>query len=114
MIYFMRGHILKCFIKLWFKWKKENCIWRLPFVISDKGFGSLSLNDVKWTKTEKHYKNAGWHVFYCLEIDEKIRKFESFAHAEHNLEKYVSKKVKYFRWKRTIDRNWRWWITRRI
>ena len=74
-----------------FKWKKDNYIWRHPFVITDKGFDSLSLSNVRLTKKERHYKNAGWHVSYCFEINDIIRKFESFAHTEHNIDKYKDK-----------------------
>ncbi len=71
--------------------KKENCIWRHPFVISDKGFNTFSLSNVRLTGTEKEYQNAGWHVAYCFDIDDIIRKFESFAHTELNLETYKDK-----------------------
>ncbi len=74
-----------------FKWKKQNCIWRHPFVRSDKGFDSLSLSGVRLTRTVKQYKNAGWHVTFCFEIDDIIRKFESSAHTENNLDKYKDK-----------------------
>ena len=55
-----------------FKWKKENCIWRHPFVITDKGCKKLSFSNVRLTRTEKEYKNAGWHVTYCLDLSGSI------------------------------------------
>ena len=56
-----------------------------------KGLIVLTLGNVRLTKTEKQYKNAGWHVTYCFEIDDIITKFESSAHLENNLEKYKDK-----------------------
>ncbi len=74
-----------------FKWKKENCIWRHPFVITDKGCKKLSFNNVSLTRTEKTYNNSGWHVTYCIKIDYIIRKFESFTHTEYNTDKCKNK-----------------------
>jgi hypothetical protein len=50
------------FIKLCFQCKNENCIWRHPFVTSDKGFDDFSFSNVRLSKTEKQYKNAGWQL----------------------------------------------------
>ena len=74
-----------------FKWKKENCIWRHPFVITDRGCNNLSFSNVRLRRTEKTYNNSGWHVTYCFKIDDIIRKLESFAHTEYNLDKYKNK-----------------------
>ncbi len=72
--------------------EKENCIWRHPIVISDKGFESFSLSNIRLTKTEKQYRNAGWpQLPIVFEIDDIIRKFESFARTELYLEKYKDK-----------------------
>ena len=85
------AHIEMLLLNYGFKWKKENCIWRHPFVITDKGCKKLSFSNVRLTRTEKEYKNAGWHVTYCFEINDIIRKFESFAHTEYNIDKYKNK-----------------------
>jgi beta-1,4-mannosyl-glycoprotein beta-1,4-N-acetylglucosaminyltransferase len=85
------AHLEMLLLNYGFKWKKENYIWRHPFVISDKGFNSFSLSNVRLTRTTKQYKNAGWHVSYCFEIDDIIRKFESSAHTENNREIYKDK-----------------------
>jgi hypothetical protein len=45
------------------------------------------------TRTEKEFKNGGWHVTYCFEINDIIRKFESFAHTEYNIDKYKTKMI---------------------
>jgi len=82
------AHMEMLLLNYGFKWKKENRIWRHPFVISDKGFENLSLSNVRLSKTPKQYKNAGWHVTYCFEIKDIIRKLESFAHTECNLDEY--------------------------
>ena len=79
------------FLNYGFKWKKENCIWRHPFVITDKGNKNLSFSNVRLTRTEKAYNNSCWHVSYCFEIDDIIRKFESFLHTEYNKDKYKNK-----------------------
>jgi len=85
------AHLEMLLLYYGFKWKKENCIWRHPFVITDKGCKKLSFSNVRLTRTEKEYKNAGWHVTYCFEINDIIRKFESFAHTEYNIDKYKNK-----------------------
>jgi hypothetical protein len=74
-----------------FKWKKENCIWRHPFVINDIGGKKVSFNDLRLSQTKKKYFNSGWHVSYCFKINDIIRKFESFAHTECNIDKYKNK-----------------------
>ena len=74
-----------------FKWKKENFIWRHPFVITDKGNENLSFSNVRLRRTEKTYNNSGWHLSYCFKINDIIRKFESFAHTECNIDKYKNK-----------------------
>jgi hypothetical protein len=33
--------------------EKENCIWRHPFVINDKGNDNLSFNNVRLSRTKK-------------------------------------------------------------
>ena len=85
------AHLEMLLLNYGFRWKKENCIWRHPFVITDKGCKKLSFSNVRLTRTEKEYKNAGWHVTYCFEINDIIRKFESFAHTEYNIDKYKNK-----------------------
>ena len=35
------AHIEMLLLNYGFKWKKENCIWRHPFVITDKGCKNL-------------------------------------------------------------------------
>jgi hypothetical protein len=56
-----------------FKWKKENCTWRHPFVITDKGSNKLSFSNVRLTRTKKQYINSarsakklfyGWCCIY--------------------------------------------------
>jgi len=79
------------FLNYGFKWKKENCIRRHPFVITDKGCKNLSFSNVRLTRTERIYINSGWHVSYCFKIDDIIRKFESFSHTEYNIDKYKNK-----------------------
>ena len=71
--------------------EKRNCIWRHPFVITDRGNKNLSFSNVRLRRTEKTYNNSGWHVTYCFKIDDIIRKLESFAHTEYNLDKYKNK-----------------------
>ena len=85
------AHIEMLLLNYGFKWKKENCIWRHPFVITDKGNENLSFSNVRLRRTEKTYNNSGWHVTYCFKIDDIIRKFESFAHTEYNIDKYKNK-----------------------
>jgi beta-1,4-mannosyl-glycoprotein beta-1,4-N-acetylglucosaminyltransferase len=85
------AHIQMLFLHYGFKWKKNNCIWKHPFVITDKGCNNFSFNDVRLTRTEKTYNNSGWHVSYCFKINDIIRKFESFAHTEYNIDKYKNK-----------------------
>ena len=60
-------------------------------MISDKGCKNLSFSNVRLKITEKSYKNSGWHITYCFKIDDIIRKFESFAHTEYNIDKYKNK-----------------------
>ncbi len=74
-----------------FKWKKNNCIWRHPFVITDKESKTKSFNDSRLRRTEKNCENAGWHISYCFKINDIIRKFESFAHTECYIDKYKNK-----------------------
>ena len=85
------AHIEMLLLNYGFKWKKENCIWRHPFVITDKGNKNLSFSNVRLRRTEKTYNNSGWHITYCFKIDDIIRKFESFAHTEYNIDKYKNK-----------------------
>jgi beta-1,4-mannosyl-glycoprotein beta-1,4-N-acetylglucosaminyltransferase len=85
------AHIQMLLLYYGFKWKKENCIWKHPFVITDKGCNNFSFSDVRLTRTEKTYNNSGWHVTYCFKINDIIRKFESFAHTECNIDKYKNK-----------------------
>ena len=85
------AHIEMLLLNYGFKWKKENCIWRHPFVISDKGCKNLSFSNVRLIRTEKTYKNSGWHITSCFKIDDIIRKLESFAHTEYNIDKYKNK-----------------------
>ena len=85
------AHIEMLLLNYGFKWKKENCILRHPFVISDKGCKNLSFSNVRLMRTEKTYNNSGWHVTTCFEIDDIIRKLESFAHTEYNIDKYKNK-----------------------
>jgi beta-1,4-mannosyl-glycoprotein beta-1,4-N-acetylglucosaminyltransferase len=84
------AHIQMLLLYYGFKWKK-NCIWKHPFVITDKGCNNFSFSDVRLTRTEKTYNNSGWHVTYCFKINDIIRKFESFAHTECNIDKYKNK-----------------------
>ena len=84
------AHIQMLFLNYGFKWEK-NCMWKHPFVITDKGCNNFSFNDVRLTRTEKTYNNSGWHVSYCFKINDIIRKFESFAHTECNIDKYKNK-----------------------
>jgi beta-1,4-mannosyl-glycoprotein beta-1,4-N-acetylglucosaminyltransferase len=85
------AHIQMLLLNYGFKWKKENCIWKHPFVITDRGNKNLSFSNVRLRRTEKTYNNSGWHVTYCFKIDDIIRKLESFAHTEYNLDKYKNK-----------------------
>ena len=82
------AHLEMLLLNHGFKRKKENCIWRHPFVITDKGNKNLSFSNVRLTRTEKTYYDSGWHISYCFEIDDIIRKLESFAHTEYNKDKY--------------------------
>ncbi len=50
------AHIEMLLLSYGFEWKKEECTWRHPFVISDKGFSSLSLSNVGLSKTENNIK----------------------------------------------------------
>ena len=72
---------------------EKNCIWKHPFVITDMGCNNFSFSDVRLTRTEKTYNNSGWHVTYCFKINDIIRKFESFAHTECNIDKYKNKRI---------------------
>jgi beta-1,4-mannosyl-glycoprotein beta-1,4-N-acetylglucosaminyltransferase len=85
------AHIEMLLLNYGFKWKKENCIWRHPFVINDIGGKKVSFNDLRLSQTKKKYFNSGWHVSYCFKINDIIRKFESFAHTECNIDKYKNK-----------------------
>ena len=85
------AHIEMLLLNYGFKWKKENCIWRHPFVITDRGNKNLSFSNVRLRRTEKTYNNSGWHLSYCFKINDIIRKFESFAHTECNIDKYKDK-----------------------
>ncbi len=49
------------------------------------------MSNIRSTRTAKQYKNAGWHITYCFEIYDIIRKFESSAHTENNREIYKDK-----------------------
>ena len=82
------AHIEMLLLNYGFKWKKENCIWRHPFVITDKGCKNLSFSNVRLTRTEKTYCDSGWHISYCFEIDYIIRKLESLEHTEYNIDTY--------------------------
>ena len=73
--------------------EKENYIWRHPFVITDRGCNNSSFSNVRLSSTKKQYNNSGWHVSHCLKINDIIRKFESFAHTEYNIDKYKNKDV---------------------
>ncbi len=44
-----------------------------------------------YKKKETYIYNSGWHVSYCFKINDIIRKFESFAHTEYNINKYKNK-----------------------
>ena len=46
---------------------------------------------MRLTRTKKLCNNSGWHVSYCFKINDIIRKFESFAHTECNIDKYKNK-----------------------
>ncbi len=71
---------------------KKNSTWIYPFVITDRGTKTLSFKDVRLTK--KHvYSNAGWHLSNCFKINYIIRKFESFAHTEYNINKYKNNNI---------------------
>ncbi len=48
--------------------KKENCIWRHPFVTTDKGIDNLFFSYVRLTRTKKQYNNGGWHLSNCFKI----------------------------------------------
>ena len=85
------AHIEMLFLNYGFKWKKNNSLWIHPFVITDIGTKTLSFNDVRLTKKKHIFNNSGWHVSYCFTINDIIRKFESFAHTEYNLDKYKNK-----------------------
>ena len=60
------AHIEMLLLNYGFKWKKENCIWRHPFVINDIGGKKVSFNDLRLSQTKKKYFNSGWHVSYCF------------------------------------------------
>ena len=70
------AHIEMLLLNYGFKWKKENCIWRHPFVISDKVCKKLSFSNVRLIRTEKTYKNSGWHITSCFKMDDIIRRLE--------------------------------------
>ena len=79
------------FLNYGFKWKKNNSLWIHPFVITDRGCNNLSFSNVRLTKKKHIFNNSGWHVSYCFKINDIIRKFESFAHTECNIDKYKNK-----------------------
>ncbi len=87
------AHIEMLLLNYGFKWKKENYIWRHPFIITDKGCNNLSFSHVRLTRTKKQYNNSGWHVSYCFKINDITRKFESFPHTECNIDKYKIKNI---------------------
>ena len=86
------SHIEMLLLNYGFKWKKGgNKFWRHPFVITDIGSKIISFSNLRLLPTKKKYLNSGWHVTYCFKIDDIIRKFESFAHTEYNIDKYKNK-----------------------
>ncbi len=48
---------------------------------------------VMWDYPEqkKQYNNSGWHVSCYFKTNDIIRKFESFAHTECNIDEYKNK-----------------------
>ena len=85
------AHIEMLLLNYGFRWKKENCIWRHPFVINDIGSKNVSFSNLRLSPTKINYLNSGWHVTNCFKIDDIIRKFESFSHTEYNVDKYKNK-----------------------
>ncbi len=51
-------HIEMLLLNCGFKWKKENYIWRHPFVITDRICDNLSFSN----QNQKQYNNCGWYV----------------------------------------------------
>ncbi len=68
-----------------FKWKKENCTWRHPFVITDKGSKKLSFSNVRLIRTKKLY--MGLNHFFLKKISKPI-----FPNSLEKFEKWLGKK----------------------
>lgn len=80
-------HIEMIHLLYGFNWKKKNN-WFHQFITTDKGVNNNSLSLMRLTNHHTYYRNAGWHISHFLSIKDLIRKIESFAHTELNLDKY--------------------------
>ena len=64
--------------------------WFFPYVITDAGIVQRNAtldamrSTTKYMASMTHIWHAGWHCSYCMDIDEIIRKIESFSHQELN------------------------------
>lgn len=68
------------------------CEWKRAFFLNDI---SLKTMDVQAARNNQLYSPhsfiCGWHLSYAFSIDEIVRKFESFAHKEFNLESFKNR-----------------------
>ena len=83
-------HIQMLLLNYGFRWKK-NTMWFHPFVITDIGTKNLLFSKVRLTFVGSFFINSGWHVTYCFDIKNIIKKLESFAHTEFDKIEYKNK-----------------------
>lgn len=69
-----------------FRWLEKDANWKMPFIISDKGINSNSFHAIRETiihnPNQEFVDDAGWHVTYCLNMNDMCRKLESYCHRE--------------------------------
>lgn len=78
-----------------FRWRLNNLVWKMPFIISDQGIMSDSFHFIRERQHEEYIKSTGWHITYCLNMADMVRKLESYCHTEFDTPQ--NKKTEYIR-----------------
>ena len=69
------------------------CNWTRAFILNDVLLRSIQsfqmFRDMRWSITQIII--CGWHLSYCMTVDQIVTKYESFSHAELNTDESKNK-----------------------
>jgi beta-1,4-mannosyl-glycoprotein beta-1,4-N-acetylglucosaminyltransferase len=72
-----------------FKWQLSEP-WTAAFVINNIGLQNSTLNSGRSLVGIPYFPNTGWHASHFFNTAYLVRKLQSFAHQELNIDKYCN------------------------